>query len=124
MDDLDKQYATLQLWTHTEFGDRLSRLEERHDAALKALDLQAAEYERRLDILNNAHARHDRLDLSRVTLERYVEFTDKMAKWRHNVDASISELHGQEHGKHDLRRKGRTDARRRARSKNYYSDDV
>ena len=27
-------------------------------------------------------------------------------------------------GKHDLRRKGRTDARRRARSKNYYSDDA
>lgn len=62
--------AALKLWVRDESGsiiERLVRLEEQSKGALKALELQAEEYERRLDALN---------DLSTYVLSAYKEKVD------------------------------------------------
>ena len=48
--------AGIKFWVNTQYGpviERLVRLEEQHQGSIKALALQANEYERRLEDLNN-----------------------------------------------------------------------
>lgn len=59
-------------WLDTKFAS----LDERHLATSKALELQAKEYERRLDDLNHAHARAIEVQNTFVSLDKY---EDKLA---------------------------------------------
>ncbi len=54
--------------------DRIVRLEERHQADHNALLLQAREYERRLDILNNENGRILDVQSHSVTAEKFEDY--------------------------------------------------
>jgi rubrerythrin len=83
--------------------ERLIRLEEKHEGSLKALALQAAEYERRLDQLNHAHAKAE-LDRGRfVTVELNDAYKEKVDARFDYITKQLSELHGRAEGKSSTR---------------------
>lgn len=92
----------VRLWVREELQkalERITRLEERHDGALIALALQAAEYERRLDQLNGAHAqqRAERTDFVLNSLhDVYKERTDSRLI---ELASGLADLRGATEGK-------------------------
>jgi len=73
---------------------RIARLEERLKARDEALGLQAAEYERRLALLNHAHEAAQQRDSLFVSTERYDAHESDLAKWRNSIDVEIGAMKG------------------------------
>jgi hypothetical protein len=74
--------------------ERLTSLEEKIKGQGKALELQAREYERRLETLNHAYrqAQDDRSKY--VSIERFTGFIEKMEIWQHHVDKELARSAG------------------------------
>ena len=68
--------------------------EERERAAKLALDLQAKEYERRLDTLNHAHADALRAQAATVPRETFEAFKAENQKWQTTVTEALAEARG------------------------------
>ena len=60
-------------------------LEARMDAADKALVMQSTEYQRRLDILNNEHARLDKMSQLYVRNDIYAKDSERLYTERHEA---------------------------------------
>jgi DNA repair exonuclease SbcCD ATPase subunit len=60
----------------------ITRIEEKLEAERKALELQATEYERRLELLNHEHARAREMASLTVTSERFEEYAKVEAEKR------------------------------------------
>lgn len=92
----------IKLWVVTELGERLTRLEEKHSASLYALELQAKEYERRLEVLNHAHSKHESLVATFTSVEKFTGHVASMEDWKEVVNQRMAELKGERSGKSDL----------------------
>lgn len=65
---------------------KIAVLEERIQGLREAISLQAAEYARRLDELNHAHARATEDKGKFITGELFYSKWDEMVKWRSEMD--------------------------------------
>lgn len=72
--------------------DRVLRV-ERHNVET-ALKLQAAEYERRLDVLNHSHQRADRVQTTYLPREVFDRFETQSMAWRRVVDEFMATSKG------------------------------
>lgn len=70
---------------------KLVRLEERQIAIEKAIILQAAEYARRLDVLNHAHEKAERIQNTYVTHDKF-EDNQRAAQTARDVISNRMEL--------------------------------
>jgi hypothetical protein len=68
--------------------------QERESAAKSALDLQAREYERRLDTLNHAHEDARRAQADTVPREMFEAFKAENQKWQTTVTEALAEARG------------------------------
>ncbi len=68
--------------------------EEAAAAALRALELQAHEYERRLDVLNHSQARLDQAVGSTVPREIFDAYCKHMSEWREAITQQLAEQRG------------------------------
>lgn len=96
----------IKLWVRNELMpavERLTRLEEKHAASLKALRLQAAEYERRLDDLNHAHAKAEADRGQFVTKALNDAYKEKVDARFDHINNVLSELRGATTGKSSTR---------------------
>lgn len=82
----------------TDAIERLIRLEEKHEGALKALALQAAEYERRLDQLNHAHAKAESDRGRFVTVELNDAYKEKVDGRFDYITKQLAEIDGNAKG--------------------------
>ena len=73
---------------------RISVLEERLRGLDRALQLQAAEYRRRLDELNHAHAQRVARDADYVLREKFDTFEKQERLWRDQVNETLAALQG------------------------------
>jgi chromosome segregation ATPase len=99
----DDRHADLKLWAKREFGDRLTRVEKDIEAATKALELQAREYNRRLEELNHAHAKHEQFVARFPSNEKFEGYVQKMDLWQNQINQTLAELKGSDTGKVNLR---------------------
>ena len=60
----------------------------------RALDLQAREYERRLDLLNHSHTRLDKIMQQTVPRETFDLYCRHTAEWREGVNRQLDEQRG------------------------------
>jgi hypothetical protein len=98
----DRVQDAIKLWVRQEYGppiERLARLEEKHEGALRALNLQAAEYERRLEALNHAHQRHEQFAGQFVSEQIFNAYQKQVSNKFEVINAFISELRGMASGK-------------------------
>ena len=65
---------------------RIAVLEERVKNRDEALQLQAKEYERRLEVLNHAHAQAEEKNRNYVTREVYDGTVREWTVWRNSID--------------------------------------
>lgn len=83
-------------------AERIARLEERINSNERALDLQAKEYQRRLDDLNHDNHKRDSDRANFVTVERFNGYVDKMSAWQDVVNENLSRNTGRRHGSSSL----------------------
>jgi hypothetical protein len=69
-------------------------LDSREHAFSKALELQAAEYSRRMAELNHAHQQAQDNWARSLPRETFSNFVDQWDKWRSDVNASINAAQG------------------------------
>lgn len=70
------------------------RFEEYKKTAAHALQLQATEYERRLDVLNHAHAEAQRILHTYVSQSVYDKDIERLTKLEKTVDIALAERTG------------------------------
>jgi hypothetical protein len=66
----------------------------RFDAISKALELQAAEYERRLGVLNHENERIGQIQAQGVSNEKFDGHVKAYEEWKRNVDGVLSLAEG------------------------------
>jgi hypothetical protein len=69
-------------------------LDAKESAFAKALELQAAEYARRMNELNHAHQQAQENWARSLPRETFANFTDQWDKWRVEVNDNISSFRG------------------------------
>lgn len=74
------------------------RFEEYKNTAAHALKLQAVEYERRLDVLNHAHAESQRVLHTYVSQSVYDKDIERLTKLEKTVDVALAERTGMSKG--------------------------
>lgn len=94
---LEEEVKRLQL----QYDMAQTLIKTKEDALKFALDLQAIEYERRLELLNHEHERIELLQdtfVSKDTFEGFIAIRDQRAdewgKWRSDKDIEASTLKG------------------------------
>jgi hypothetical protein len=83
--------------------ERIARLEEKHEASIKALSIQASEYERRLAELNHAHAKHEAFAGTFVTEEVYMLGQQAIQTKFDDINTWVSEQKGSTKGQTSFR---------------------
>lgn len=73
---------------------KIAVLEERIRGREEALQLQASEYERRLDDLNHEHDKNKERNAEFVRREQYDATLNSLTVWRRTVDDWIAEARG------------------------------
>lgn len=73
-------------------------LKEKIVCLISARDLQAAEYHRRLDELNHAHAKAEQKNADYLPRELFEQTIRELSGWRHEVDKELAETRGSKAG--------------------------
>jgi len=73
---------------------RISVLDERVDNVVKAIELQAFEYGRRLDELNHAHSQQQSNQATYVSREVFENFVKDISTWREQTNVTLSSSDG------------------------------
>lgn len=97
LDALQQDISDINMW--------LVRLDERQDADRKAVQLQAAEYERRLDALNHAHERAVQVQHTYVTQDKYEDKVHAEASARSLALERIDEKFNDHVKRYELRQR-------------------
>ena len=94
----DGQHVALREFIERILAEESKRRDDLRAEDRRALDIQAREYERRLDALNHEHARLDKAQLAYVPRETYEHFMEETREWRGRVETFMSEQAGARKG--------------------------
>jgi len=99
-------HADLKLWVKEKYApahERIVKLEEKHEASIQALKIQAKEYERRLSELNHAATRRELRDAHFVSNDAYDGYRESVETKFDKINESLAELRGQSAGSVNVR---------------------
>ena len=88
----DRELVSLREYLEQRLDYERSLVAQRFEMLEKALTLQAAEYERRLIVLNHAHEAAVKEQARVLPRELFDQFKDDYADWRDSVNTSLTTI--------------------------------